>query len=108
MKTIKQFFELRFAQTWQIICESASEEQVQKQFSLFMFSVYEKLIELCPIIKELLVDEGILRPGGGGQAAGLKQEQIDQQSQVMNEMLARLVNLQQFVQGGHGSNSRTY
>ena len=28
MKTIKQFFELRFAQTWQIICESGSEEQV--------------------------------------------------------------------------------
>ena len=26
----------------------------------------------------------------------------------MNEMLARLVNLQQFVQGGHGSNSRAY
>ena len=43
-----------------------------------MFSVYEKLIELCPIIKELLVDEGILRGGGGSQTAGLKQEQIDQ------------------------------
>ena len=33
-----------------------------------MYSVYEKLIELCPIIKELLVDEGIFKtgPGGGG------------------------------------------
>ena len=28
MKLVKQFFDLRHAQTWQIICESASEEQV--------------------------------------------------------------------------------
>jgi hypothetical protein len=26
----------------------------------------------------------------------------------MNEMLARLINLQQFVQGGHGSSSKKY
>ena len=31
-----------------------------------MYSVYEKLVELCPVIKELLVDEGIFRTGGGG------------------------------------------
>ena len=59
MKAIKQFFDARWAQTWQIICESTTEESVQKQFSLFMYSVYEKLLELCPVIKELLADEGM-------------------------------------------------
>ena len=59
MKSIKKFFDIRHAQTWQIICESSSEEQVTKQFSLFMYSIYEKLSELCPIIKELIADDGI-------------------------------------------------
>ncbi len=36
-----------------------------------MYSMYEKIVELCPVIKELLVDEGIFRTGGGG---GPKQE----------------------------------
>ena len=78
---------------------------MQKQFSLFMYSVYEKLVELCPVIKELLVDEGIFRTAGAG---GPRTEQVEQQNQVMNEMLARLVNLQQFIQGGHGSQTRAY
>ena len=74
MKSMQQFFDLRHAQTWQIICESSSEEQVSKQFSLFMYSLYEKIVELCPVIKELLVDEGIFRTAGAG---GPKQEQMD-------------------------------
>ena len=69
MRSIKQFFESRHAQTWQIICESSSEEQVQKQFSLFMYSLYEKIVELCPIIKELLADDGVLGGGKGPSAA---------------------------------------
>ena len=76
MRAIKQFFDLRHAQTWQIICESSTEEQVQKQFSLFMYSIYEKLVELCPIIKELLVDEGIFRTGQNGP----KGQELEQQS----------------------------
>ena len=52
-----------------------------------MYSVYEKLLELCPVIKELLVDEGML--GQKGPKAG----DFEQQNQVMNEMLARLINL---------------
>jgi hypothetical protein len=71
-----------------------------------MYSIHEKLIELCPVIKDLLIDEGIFRTGGSG--AGPKTELMEQQNLVMNEMLARLVNLQQFVQGGHGSKSRQY
>ena len=43
---------------------------MQKQFSLFMYSVHEKLIELCPIIKELLVDDGSIRQLGGGGPGG--------------------------------------
>ena len=81
MRAIKQFFELRHAQTWQIICESSSEEQVQKQFSLFMYSVHEKLVELCPIIKELLVDEGVFRQLGAnnqGAGPGPKAEVVEQ------------------------------
>ena len=83
MKTIKQFFEMRHAQTWAIICESSSEEQVQKQFSLFMYSIHEKLIELCPIIKELLVDEGVFKAppaglvGGGNRGGGVDPEQLE-------------------------------
>ena len=92
-----------------------------------MYSIYEKLVELCPIIKELLADEGIYKVpnagvsalqgamqnvGGAGVAAinnlPPRNEQFEQQNKVMNEMLARLVNLQQFVQGGHGSKSRAY
>ena len=57
-----------------------------------MYSIYEKLVELCPIIKELLVDEGIFRTGGGP-----KGQEVEQQNQVMNEMLARMINLQQFI-----------
>ena len=30
-----------------------------------MYSLYEKIVELCPVIKELLVDEGIFRTGPG-------------------------------------------
>ena len=73
MKSIKKFFDIRHAQTWQIICESSSEEQVTKQFSLFMYSIYEKLQELCPIIKELIADDGIQRrvQGGGGSGTNL-------------------------------------
>ena len=76
-----------------------------------MYSIHEKLQELCPIIQELIADEGIQRRvqggGGRGSAAGLfgggtdsrdlgqvNNAQLEQQSQVMNEMLARLVNLQ--------------
>ena len=82
-----------------------------------MYSIHEKLVELCPIIKELLVDEGVIRTigGGGGQLGGgggpggpKAAEQTEQNNVVMNEMLARLVNLQQFIQGGHGSQSRSY
>ena len=69
-----------------------------------MYSIYEKLVELCPIIKELLVDEGIFRTGQNGP----KGQELEQQSQVMNEMLARMINLQQFIQGGHGSQTRAY
>ena len=62
-----------------------------------MYSIHEKLVELCPIIKELLVDEGVIRTigGGGGQGGGPgpKAEVVEQQNVVMNEMLARLVNL---------------
>lgn len=64
MKSIKQFFDSRHAQTWQIITECSAEEQVQKQFSLFMYSLYEKIVDLCPIIKELLADDGAF--GGKG------------------------------------------
>lgn len=61
-----------------------------------MYSIYEKLVELCPVIKELLVDEGAIRPGGG--QGGHKNDMlVEQNNVVMNEMLARLVNLQQFV-----------
>ena len=72
MKSIKKFFDIRHAQTWQIICESSSEEQVTKQFSLFMYSIHEKLQDLCPIIKELIADDNIQRrvQGGGGGGSG--------------------------------------
>lgn len=76
-----------------------------------MYSIHEKLVELCPIIKELLVEEGVIRQvglGGQGGGPGPKAEMVEQQTVVMNEMLARLVNLQQFIQGGHGSQSRSY
>ncbi len=42
-----------------------------------MYSIYEKLVELCPVIKELLVDEGVLRGGGQG---GPKSAEFEQQS----------------------------
>ena len=70
-----------------------------------MYSIHEKLVELCPIIKELLVDEGVIRQiggpggpgigGGGGGPGGHKGggEMGGQDNVVMNEMLARLVNL---------------
>ena len=88
MRSIKQFFESRHAQTWQIVCESSSEEQVQKQFSLFMYSLYEKIVELCPIIKELLADDGAF---GGGK--GPSAEEFKKQNQAINETLSTVANL---------------
>lgn len=43
-----------------------------------MYSVYEKLLQLCPVIKDLLIEEGMLKTGAGG--AGLNQEELEQQS----------------------------
>jgi len=43
-----------------------------------MYSIHEKLIELCPVINDLLADEGILRTGGSG--GGAKAEVVEQQS----------------------------
>ena len=48
-----------------------------------MYSIHEKLIELCPIIKELLVDEGVFKAppaglvGGGNRGGGVDPEQLE-------------------------------
>ena len=34
-----------------------------KQFQLFMYSVQEKLLKLCPIMRDLLIEEGVLKSG---------------------------------------------
>lgn len=38
-----------------------------------MYSVYEKLLELCPVIKELLNDEGVFGAKGGPKASDFEQ-----------------------------------
>ena len=53
-------------------------------------------------MKDLLIEEGILK----GVAPRPKSNESN--DVVQNEMLARLIQLQQFVQGGHGSQSRSY
>jgi len=57
MKLIKEFFDLRYAQTCQIISESSNEPQVQTQMHCFMISLQERIIQLCPIIKDLLTED---------------------------------------------------
>jgi hypothetical protein len=80
-----------------------TEETIQKQYTLFMYSIQEKLLKLCPVIKDLLIEEGILK---GAQPRPMSNESQD--NHVQNEMLARVIQLQQFIQGGHGSNSRPF
>ena len=44
MKVMKEFFNARFAQTWQIICDSQNEPQATTQFHCFMIALTEKII----------------------------------------------------------------
>ena len=53
-----------------------------------MYSLYEKIVELCPIIKELLADDGAF--GGKGPSP----EEFKKQNQAINDTLSTVANLQ--------------
>ena len=63
-----------------------------------MYSIYEKIVELCPIIKELLADDGAF--GGKGPSP----EEFKKQNQAINDTLSTVANLQSFIMGSHGNN----
>ena len=108
MRVIKEFFNARFTQTWQIICESQNEPQAVTQMHCFMIGLTEKILSLCPTIRDLLFEENQQNKKGNEGKEGTGGRGIGGDPKTLVEVLARLTQLQQFVQGGHGSQSRNF
>jgi hypothetical protein len=80
-----------------------------------MMGLHERLLKICPVISEIQAEtadnsfiskrsslprlQSFGPKGGGGLGTGLS----PRNEPFQNEILARLVQLQQFIQGGHGS-----
>lgn len=81
MKIMKEYFDARYAQTCQIISESNNENQVLTQMHCFMISLQQKVMKLCPIIKDMMGEDDALMS-------------YQKQGLAIKEILARVSQLQ--------------